>query len=116
MHHVKAHSVHRPLEVKVKRGDPHAIGLARELDTAEEEAGEGAVADGIVIPRCDVIGGIPCPETVACIVGPEGGFAPEEAEAIIKAGIHSVSLGGRILRCETAPDYILTALSYEFEL
>jgi 16S rRNA (uracil1498-N3)-methyltransferase len=59
---------------------------------------------------------MPCPETIACIVGPEGGFSPEEAERVLKAEISSVSLGGRILRCETAPDFILSALSYEFEL
>ena len=64
----------------------------------------------------DIIAGKPCPDTISCIVGPEGGFSPDEAEAIVTAKITSVSLGGRILRCETAPDYILTALSYEFEL
>jgi 16S rRNA (uracil1498-N3)-methyltransferase len=64
----------------------------------------------------DTISGMPCPETIACIVGPEGGFSPEEAERVLKAEISSVSLGGRILRCETAPDFILSALSYEFEL
>ena len=64
----------------------------------------------------DIISGIPCPETIACIVGPEGGFSPEEADSVLDAGISSVSLGGRILRCETAPDFILSALSYEFEL
>ena len=54
--------------------------------------------------------------TVAVIVGSEGGFSPEEAERIIAAGGISVGLGPRILRCETAPDYALAALSYHFEL
>ncbi len=36
------------------------------------------------------------------ILGPEGGFAPEEAEALSGAGITAVSLGRRVLRWETA--------------
>lgn len=54
--------------------------------------------------------------TVAVIVGCEGGFAPDEAELLISAGATPVSLGERILRCETAPDFVLSALSYHFEL
>lgn len=64
----------------------------------------------------DAISGMAAPDTVACIIGSEGGFSPEEAKAAISRGIVSVSLGRRILRCETAPDFILSALSYEFEL
>ena len=41
--------------------------------------------------------------TVSLVVGPEGGFAPEEVQAAQNAGLSSVSLGTRILRCETAP-------------
>jgi 16S rRNA (uracil1498-N3)-methyltransferase len=36
------------------------------------------------------------------VVGPEGGFAPEEVEAAIAAGARLTSLGPRILRFETA--------------
>ena len=56
------------------------------------------------------------PKSVAFIVGSEGGFSPEEAELAISLGCRSVSLGSRILRCETAPAYALSALSYEYEL
>ena len=64
----------------------------------------------------DAIGGRSAPLSIACIVGCEGGFSPDEAEEAISRGIVSVSLGKRILRCETAPDFILSALEYEFEL
>ena len=64
----------------------------------------------------DAIRGITPPESIACIVGPEGGFSPEEAKCITDAKITSISLGRRILRCETAPDFILAAIAYEFEL
>ncbi len=51
--------------------------------------------------------------SVLVIVGPEGGFSHEEADAAIAAGAHAVSLGSRILRTETAPLVILTAILYE---
>jgi 16S rRNA (uracil1498-N3)-methyltransferase len=36
------------------------------------------------------------------LIGPEGGFTPDEMELAIKAGFQAVSLGKRILRTETA--------------
>ena len=39
---------------------------------------------------------------IALIVGSEGGFSQREAESILEAGASAVSLGKRILRCETA--------------
>ena len=56
------------------------------------------------------------PRSVAVIVGSEGGFSPEEAEAAKACGCLSVSLGRRILRCETAPAFVLSAISYQYEL
>ena len=54
--------------------------------------------------------------SIGVIVGSEGGFAPDEAEKIIEKGAIAVNLGRRILRCETAPSYVLSCISYEFEL
>jgi 16S rRNA (uracil1498-N3)-methyltransferase len=51
--------------------------------------------------------------SAALITGPEGGFSAEEAEAAKAAGIPAVTLGTRILRCETAPLCALTAVMYE---
>ena len=56
------------------------------------------------------------PETISVVVGCEGGFSPDEAKAAEEAGFKMTNLGPRILRCETAPDYCLSALSYAFEL
>ena len=53
---------------------------------------------------------------LAVIIGSEGGFSKEEAESIVEKGAKCVNLGPRILRCETAPDYCLSAISYHFEL
>lgn len=51
--------------------------------------------------------------SAALITGPEGGFSPEEASQAEATGIRPVTLGPRILRCETAPLCALSALMYE---
>ena len=56
------------------------------------------------------------PSAISVIVGSEGGFSPDEAEAAREAGLTPVNLGPRILRCETAPMYALSAISYQLEL
>ncbi|MFC4305566.1 16S rRNA (uracil(1498)-N(3))-methyltransferase [Cohnella boryungensis] len=50
---------------------------------------------------------------ILLIVGPEGGFTAEEAEAAIAAGAKTIGLGPRILRTETAALYALACLAYE---
>ncbi|MBQ8719753.1 MAG: 16S rRNA (uracil(1498)-N(3))-methyltransferase [Clostridia bacterium] len=55
-------------------------------------------------------------KTVSVIVGSEGGFSPEEAALAREAGLSFATLGRRILRCETAPLFALSALSCFFEL
>lgn len=54
-------------------------------------------------------------KSMLVIFGPEGGIAREEAEKLREAGVITTSLGPRILRAETAPLYMLSAISYEFE-
>jgi 16S rRNA (uracil1498-N3)-methyltransferase len=51
---------------------------------------------------------------VLVLVGPEGGFAERETAEAIEAGCHSVSLGKRILRTETAAMAALTCILYEY--
>lgn len=55
------------------------------------------------------------PKTAAIIIGPEGGFAPEEVEKAQKMGIKAVTLGKRILRTETAGMYVLANIMYEYK-
>lgn len=40
---------------------------------------------------------------LSLVIGPEGGIAPDEVEALLAAGAVAATLGPRILRCETAP-------------
>ena len=56
------------------------------------------------------------PESISVIVGCEGGFSPEAIAEALEAGCRSVTLGGRILRCETAPSAALSMILYEYEL
>ena len=46
------------------------------------------------------------------VIGSEGGFTPEEVDLARLAGLYTVSLGPRILRCETAPIAMLSAIMY----
>jgi len=50
---------------------------------------------------------------VAIIVGPEGGFTPQEVQKAEDSGIIPVSLGSNILRCETAPIVAWSIILYE---
>lgn len=52
---------------------------------------------------------------IALIVGPEGGFEPEEIEALSQKGCIAVSLGKRILRTETAGMAMLAQLMYQLD-
>ena len=63
-----------------------------------------------------LLSGVATPKSISVMVGAEGGFSHEEAELAIERGCRSVSLGERILRCETAPSYVLSAISYEYEM
>lgn len=52
-------------------------------------------------------------QTAALVTGPEGGFSDREAHSAEEAGFLPVTLGPRILRCETAPLAALAAVMYE---
>ena len=56
--------------------------------------------------------GAPGFQSAAIVTGPEGGFAPEEAAQAAEKGLLRVTVGKRILRCETAPVCALAALMY----
>ncbi len=56
------------------------------------------------------------PRTVSFFVGAEGGISTEEIAKFQKAQIPSVGLGRRILRCETAPLFVLSCLSCTWEI
>jgi 16S rRNA (uracil1498-N3)-methyltransferase len=58
-------------------------------------------------------GSAPALGKVLLLIGPEGGFTPKEVAEAEAAGSHSISLGKRILRTETAAMVALTCVLYE---
>lgn len=56
------------------------------------------------------------PDTVAIIIGPEGGFSDKEADVLKEFGAECVTLGKTTLRTETAGMAALAMTMYELEL
>ncbi len=56
------------------------------------------------------------PKNIRFMIGSEGGFSSAEISAAKEAGLCTAGLGKRILRCETAPVFVLSCLAYEYEL
>jgi len=54
--------------------------------------------------------------SVLILIGPEGGIDDTEVVALKNAGFVPIGLGPRILRCETAPIYVMSAISYALEI
>ncbi|MBD9106059.1 16S rRNA (uracil(1498)-N(3))-methyltransferase [bacterium] len=46
------------------------------------------------------------------VIGPEGGFTPEEEKVMMENGFLSVSLGNSVLRTETASTFIMSVVRY----
>ena len=56
----------------------------------------------------------PSPSQVTLLIGPEGGFAPEEVEEARCRGVGTVGLGPRILRAETAALALLSMVMFRW--
>jgi 16S rRNA (uracil1498-N3)-methyltransferase len=53
-------------------------------------------------------------ERVVGVIGPEGGFSPQEVKMALEAGFLTVSLGSRVLRAETAALTLVAIIQYEW--
>lgn len=81
------------------------IAYSKDLSILLYETGDREPLNAVLEANKDI-------KTAAMITGPEGGFAPFEADMARKIGLHVCSMGERILRCETAPVVGVTALMY----
>ena len=63
----------------------------------------------------EIFGEHPTQKSVSLMIGPEGGYSPEEASLAKNEGMCMARLGNRILRTETAPLYVLASLSCVYE-
>jgi len=84
-----------------------ALNIANQKDLGlfMYETGEREALNAVLDANKDV-------KTIAIVTGPEGGFAPFEADLAKIVGLHICSMGERILRCETAPIVALSAAMY----
>ena len=53
-------------------------------------------------------------ETVAILIGPEGGFTEREAETLKRSGAYPADFGDTVLRAETAALYAASSFRYAF--
>lgn len=60
--------------------------------------------------------GLTAGQSIAFMIGPEGGLKESELDFLKTVGFKAAGLGPRILRAETAPMYVLSALSFALEL
>ena len=86
-------------------GDALNVANQKELGLFMYETGEREALNAVLEANSDV-------KTAAIVTGPEGGFAPFEADLARIVGLHICSMGERILRCETAPVVAVSALMY----
>jgi len=68
--------------------------------------------EGASVPLREALNQNSLQTQIALMIGSEGGFSEDEVSLAQKAGVHIVSLGTRILRCETAPICALSAIMY----
>lgn len=68
------------------------------------------------LPIKEHLSSVSAPASVSVVIGAEGGFSLEEVGMAREAGMRLCGLGRRILRCETAPSFALSAISYHFEM
>ena len=54
-------------------------------------------------------------KSISFFIGPEGGLSLDEAETAKNSGLVLTGLGKRILRTETAPIFVMSAISFIFQ-
>ncbi|HBL85352.1 MAG: hypothetical protein A2Y17_11630 [Clostridiales bacterium GWF2_38_85] len=54
-------------------------------------------------------------KSIAFFIGPEGGLSLDEADTAKNSGLIITGLGKRILRTETAPIFVMSAISFMFQ-
>lgn len=109
-------------EAAAKQSKRTVIPEVRKVMTFKEALAEAKDLDLVLIPyekaegmaaTKAVLADIQPGQRIGIFIGPEGGFEENEVEAAIEAGAKSLTLGPRILRCETAALTILSILMFQ---
>ncbi len=95
------------------RGDV-ILSKAKNLPRAQRHPERTARSETLGEPIGAVLRSIQRPTSLAIVIGPEGGFAPDEVERLAAAGARVVSLGPRVLRAETAGLVAAAIVLYHF--
>lgn len=112
-------------ESAAKQSKRTVIPHVREPVEWKQALTEAAALDTVLVPYENerglsaargLIRAIPEGASIGVMIGPEGGFAPEEIAAADAWGLHRISLGRRILRTETAALAALSILVYELDV
>lgn len=97
--------VRGPLDLDATLGELTAFDLVLWGDL-----GEGAQP---LVEALDQAGPV---SSIACLVGPEGDFSPDEVERLRAASLQAISLGPRVLRTETAALCLLSVLACHYRV
>lgn len=110
----QSHRQHQPTITLVSQFNELVSQLAEydQVLVAYEEAAKSGEAAQLVQTLTAMEPG----QKLLVIFGPEGGLTPAEVETFENLGGKRCGLGPRILRTETAPFYVLSAISYHYEL
>ncbi|GLB58259.1 16S rRNA (uracil(1498)-N(3))-methyltransferase [Cytobacillus sp. NCCP-133] len=87
------------------------LGYTHKLIAFEEEARQGEAS---VLSK--TLTSMKKGDSLIILFGPEGGLTNQEVSILQEQGFLACGLGPRILRTETAPMYLLSAVSYQLEL
>ena len=66
-------------------------------------------------PLFEVLHNLPPSLPIALVIGPEGGFSPNEIDRFMSQGFNSILLKTNILRSETAAIYALSVVQSYLE-
>lgn len=80
----------------IKEQERHPLGILLHQDPLEQGTFHGYLSKDV--------------SAVALLIGPEGGFSPEETALFMKAGFKPLVIGNTILRTETAALYAAAAI------
>lgn len=96
---------------------PHLTSVSDVRDGLEDAATAGALMlvlhEGASVRLRDALPRT-APDTIAIVVGPEGGLAPSELDALRHEGADVVTLGERILRTSTAGPVAAAIIGYTY--
>ena len=85
-----------------------------EFCSADESEIRLVLDEAATIPLREILDQRPPPLSCSLIIGPEGGWDDRDREIFQRRSLHTVHLGPRILRAETAPIAALAILQYQW--